>query len=164
MCIGIPVCALIVAGLVLLNIHWTYRYRVIQPMLQEVLGSQVKIGHYHRIYFPNPGFMATDISLQRKSAPNLPPLGSITSVTVQGRWTDLILLRDEVRQVDITGMHIVVPAVGSPENKEDFPPGSSSGFAGPEALIQQLRIHDSLLDIIRPKGGRFSFPIHKLTN
>jgi len=163
MCTGIPVCALIVAGLVLLNIHWPYRYRVIQPMLQEVLGSQVKIGHYHRIYFPNPGFMATDISLQRKSAPNLPPLGSITSVTVQGRWTDLLLLRDEVREVDITGMHIVVPAVGSAENKEDFPPGSSSGFAGPEALIQQLRIHDSLLDIMRPKHGRFSFPIHMLT-
>jgi len=163
LCAGIPACVLAVVGLILLNVHWPYRYRVIQPMLEEVLGSQVKIGHYHRIYFPNPGFMATDISLQRKSAPNLPPLGSITSVTVQGRWTDLILLRDEVRQVDITGMHIVVPAVGSPENKEDFPPGSSSGFAGPEALIQQLRIHDSVLDIMRPKGGRFSFPIHMLT-
>jgi len=162
MCSGIPTCVLIVVGLVLLNIHWPYRYRVIKPMLEEVFASQVQIGHYHRVYFPNPGFMATDITLQRKSAPNLPPLGSISSVTVEGRWSDLLLLRKEVRSVDITGLHIVVPAIGSRENHEDFPPGSSSGFTGPEAAVQQLRIHDSTLDIMRAHGGRYSFPIRML--
>jgi hypothetical protein len=162
MCTGIPTLVLIILGLVLVSIHWPYRYRVIKPLLEEVLASQVKIGHYHRTYFPHPGFMATDITLQRKSAPGLPPLGSISSVTVQGRWSDLLLLRKQVRSVDITGLHIIVPAIGSRENHEDFPPGSSSGFTGPEAAVQQLRIHDSTLDIMRAHGGRYSFPIRML--
>src|ERR1700683_5374190 len=93
---GVLVLSIVVltgAAVLFINAHWPYRYRTIQPLLQEVLGSQVKMGHYHLIYFPNPGFMATDITLSRKSAPGLPPLGSINSVTVKGAWTDMLLLR-----------------------------------------------------------------------
>jgi hypothetical protein len=150
---------LVGAGATFIDAHWPYRYRTIEPLLEEVLGSQVKMGHYHRIYFPNPGFMATDITLSRKSAPDLPPLGSINSVTVQGAWTDLLLLRKQVRAVDITGLHIVIPPLGSSANRKDFPPGSSSSFAGPTVVVEQLRIHESTLDIMRANGSRYSFPI-----
>jgi hypothetical protein len=60
-------------------------------------------------------------------------------------------------------MHIVVPALGSRENHEDFPPGSSAGFAGPSAVVEVLRIHDSLLDFMRKDGSRYSFPIRLLS-
>jgi AsmA-like C-terminal region len=150
-------------GILFINIHWPYRYRNIKPLLEEVLASQVTIGHYHRVYFPNPGFMATEITLRRKTAPDLPPLGSIESVVVEGTWRDLLMMRERVRSVDITKMHIVVPALGSRENHEDFPPGSSASFAGPSAVLEELRIHDSLLDIMRSNGDRFSFPIRMLT-
>jgi hypothetical protein len=160
---GSGLTALIVAGVVFMNVHWPYRYREVKPLLEEVLASQVKIGHYHRVYFPNPGFMATEITLRRKTAPDLPPLGSIESVVVEGTWRDLLLLRERVRSVDITKMHIVVPALGSRENHEDFPPGSSASFGGPSAVLEELRIHDSLLDIMRSNGDRFSFPIRMLT-
>ncbi|MGA2847954.1 MAG: AsmA-like C-terminal region-containing protein [Terracidiphilus sp.] len=132
-------------------------------MLQEVLGSHVKIDHYHRIYFPNPGFMATDITLSRDSAPNLPPLGTMQSVSVQGTWLDLLMLRKVVRLVDITGLHIVIPPLGSDANHKDFPPGSSADFGGPSAVVEELRFHDSTLDIMRVNGSRFSFPIKELT-
>jgi hypothetical protein len=155
--------ALTAAGIAFINVHWPYRYRTIEPLLEEVLGSQVKIGHYHRIYFPNPGFMATDITLSRNSAPDLPPLGSISGVTVQGTWTDLLLLRDRVGQVDITGLHVFIPALGSHANHEDFPPGSSASFGGPTAVVEELRIHESTLDIMRANGKRYSFPILLLT-
>jgi len=146
-----------------MNVHWPYRYREIKPLLEEVLASQVKIGRYHRVYFPNPGFMATEITLRRKTAPDLPPLGSIESVVVEGTWRDLLLLRKRVHSVDITKMHIVVPAAGSREIHEDFPPGSTASFEGPSAVLEELRIHDSLLDIMRSNGDRFSFPIRMLT-
>jgi hypothetical protein len=107
--------------------------------------------------------MATEITLQRETAPNLPPLGSIDSVLVQGTWGDLLTMRKRVRQVDITGMRIVVPALGSKENHEDFPPGSSASFGGPSAVVEVLRVHDSLLDIMRKDGSRYSFPIRLLT-
>ena len=142
--------------------HWPYRYRVVKPLMEDVLASQIRIGRYHRTYFPSPGFVAEDITMQRKSAPDQPPLGHVDKLVVQGRWRDLVLLQERVRLVDITGLHVVIPAPGSRANHEDFPPGSSSDFTGPETLIENLLIHNSVLDILRTNGGRFSFVFHEL--
>lgn len=157
-----PIAILIAALFVYISTNWPYRYRIVQPILEEVLASHVKIGRYHRVYFPNPGFMATDITLVRKSATNLPPLGTASSVMVQGTWLDLLMLRRRLRQVDITGLHIVVPPLGSPANHQDFPPGSSADFGGPTTAIEHLLLHQSTLDIMRADGSRYSFPIQQL--
>jgi hypothetical protein len=132
-------------------------------MLEEVLGGQVTIAHYHRTYFPNPGFMASGISFDRNPTSGVPPLGTVNSLVVQGTWLDLLMFRERVRQVDLTGLHIIIPPEGSAANRKEFPPGSSSSFSGPETLIDQLRIHDSTLDVVRAEGGTYSFPIRMLT-
>ena len=153
---------LLALGVYFANAHWPYRYRIVKPLLEGVLASQLQISSYHRTYFPHPGFVASGITLRRKSAPDLPPLGSVDKLFVQGRWSDLLMLRERVALVDITALHIVVPAIGSRANHEDFPPGSASDFSGPETLIDQLKIHNSVLDIMRINGQRFSFPIGEL--
>jgi hypothetical protein len=153
---------LLLAGVYFVDAHWPFRYRVVKPMLEDVLGSQLHISSYHRTYFPHPGFVAKGITLRRKSATDLPPLGSIDELIVQGRWSDLLMLRARVALVDITGFHIVVPALGSRANHEDFPPGSASDFVGTDTLIDQLRIHQSVLDIMRSNGMRYSFPVSEL--
>ncbi len=165
--VWLPICAFALLSMGLLVViladgHWPYRYRIIKPMLEEVLGGQVTIAHYHRTYFPNPGFMASGITLDRNPTPKVSPLGTIASVSVQGSWLDLLMFREQVRQVDLTGLHLVIPAPGSPASEKDFPPGSSLSFSGPDTLIEQLRIHDSELDVIRAEGGTYSFPIHML--
>jgi hypothetical protein len=162
LCLVFTTAVFMATGVYFVSANWPYRYRTVEPLLQEVFASHVKIGHYHRIYFPNPGFMAADITLSRNSAPNLPPLGSARNLTVQGAWLDLLLLRKRVRLVDITGLHIVIPASGSAANHEDFPSGSSADFGGPTAVVEQLRVHDSALDIMRADGSRYSFPIRQL--
>jgi hypothetical protein len=154
--------AVLAIGFVEINAHWPYRYRVVKPLLEDVLGGQLQITHYHRTYFPHPGFAATGIVLRRKSALDIPPLGSVDTLFVQGSWIDLLLLRQRVTLVDMTGVHIVVPVPGSRANKEDFPPGSAQDFSGPDALIETLRLHASVLDIMRADGRPFSFPIREL--
>src|SRR5579863_3761473 len=121
----VAVAAAVLLGVRFANEHWPYRYRIVKPLLEDVLGSQIAITHYHRTYFPRPGFVAEGITLRRKSAPDLPPLGSVEQLAVQGTWIDLLLLRQRVRLVDIQGLHIVVPTPGSRANQEDFPPGSA---------------------------------------
>ena len=145
-----------------INAHWPYRYRVAKPLLEDVLGSQIQIARYKRTYLPNPGFVATGVTLRRKSAPDQPPLGTAQQLVVQGSWIDLVMLRQKVQFVDIEGLHIVVPAPGSRANHEDFPPGSTADFAGPNTLIEKLKIHNSLLEVMRPGGGRLSYPIREL--
>ena len=159
---GAGLVVLLGAGVFLANAHWPYRYRVVKPLLEDVLGSQIAITHYHRTYFPHPGFVAEGLTLRRKSAMDLPPIGSVDQLAVQGTWADLLMLRPVVRLVDMQSLHLVIPAPGSRANREDFPPGSASDFAGPDTLIEELKIHNGLLDIMRANGLRFSFPIKEL--
>jgi hypothetical protein len=151
-----------VFGIRWINAHWPYRYRNVEPLLQKLFASQVKIDHYHRIYFPHPGFVATGVTLRRNSAPDLPPIGTLRGLVVQGEWGDLLLLRDRVRLVDVEGLDVVIPPVGSRENHEDFPPGSAADFSGPTTVVEKFNLHDSKLDIMRTDGGRYSFPIRQL--
>jgi hypothetical protein len=155
----VAVAAVLATAVGLISANWPYRHRKIKPMLEDVLASQVTFTGYHRIYFPNPGFVATGITMRRKSAPDLPPLGHVDTMVVEGRWSDLFLLRRRVQLLDVTGLHIIVPALGSKENHQEFPPGSGSDFDGPDTKIERLVIHSSQLDIMRPSGKPLIFPI-----
>ncbi len=60
--------------------------------------------------------------------------------------------------VDDTGLHVVVPPMGSRENHEDFPPGSGKDFSGPDTMIERFVVHKSLLDIpCELTGGIYRF-------
>jgi hypothetical protein len=132
-------------------------------MLEDVLTSDVKFTGYHRIYFPRPGFEATGITIRRKTAPaGTPPLGRIDSVRVVGTWTDLVMLRRRVEQVDITGFRIVIPAIGSNASKLSFPSGSGNEFKGPDTMIERLIVHRSLLEILREHDPPLTFPIKQV--
>jgi AsmA-like C-terminal region len=161
-CVIVAVGVLLAVAAVLISANWPYRHRKIASMLEDVLASEVTFTGYHRTYFPRPGFVATGITMKRKSAPDLPPLGHVDSMAVAGTWSDLIMLRRRVEFVDITGLHVVVPPIGSKENHEDFPAGSGKDFDGPDTAIEHFAVHNSLLDIMRTNGQRFSFPIKEL--
>jgi hypothetical protein len=154
--------ACVMAGIWFVGQNWPYRYRKMKPLLEDVLGCQIVITRYHRTYFPNPGFIATGLTLQRKSAPDQPPIGTVQTFFVQGRWIDLLMMRRQVQLVDITGFHLVLPPPGSKAAQEDFPAGSTADFTGPDTPIARLEIHDSVLDVLRENGSRFSFPIRQL--
>lgn len=160
--VGVAVLALLVAGIYVADQYWPYRYRNVKPLLEQVLASKVTVSAYHRTYFPHPGFVAKALTLRRNSAPDLPPVGSTEDLIVQGSWLDLLLFRRRVRLVDIKGLHVVIPPVGSRASREDFPPGSSGDFTGPVTTVQTLIIHGAVLDILRTNGGRYTYPIRKL--
>jgi hypothetical protein len=125
-------------------------------------GCKAPCQGYHRTYFPNPGFVATGLTLRRNFAADVPPIGSARNLVVRGRWTDLLLFRHRVRLVEVEGLHIVLPANGSRAQREDFPPGSSTDFSGPPTIVEQLDIHNAVLDIMRTDGNRYSFTIREL--
>jgi hypothetical protein len=161
----IVITALIVVGAVgfyFVSVNWPYRHRKIKPLLESALASQVEITSYYRTYFPNPGFVAMGLTLRRKSALDLPPLGHAQMMVVQGRWSDLLLLRRRVQTVEVTGLHIVVPPIGSKANHANFPPGSTSDFTGPDTAIEMFKIHNSILEIMTNDGKRLIFPVREL--
>src|SRR3954468_3734326 len=82
--IAVSLLVLLTAGFIFVSANWPYRYRKIKPMLEEALASQLDIKSYHRTYFPNPGFVAKGLTLRRKSALYLPPLGHAEMMVVHG--------------------------------------------------------------------------------
>src|SRR5215475_8757307 len=160
--IGLPVLVLLVVGIYIVDQYWPYRYRNVRPLLEQVLASHITVSAYHRTYFPHPGFVAKALTLRRNTAPDLPPVGSTEDLIVQGSWLDLLLFRRQVRLVDIKGLHVVIPAVGSRAMQEDFPPGSSGDFAGPLTAVEKLVIHGAVLDLMRKNGDRYTYPIREL--
>jgi len=159
---GFAVLAGVMIGIWFAGQNWPFRYRKMKPMLEEVFGSQVAISNYHRVYFPNPGFIATGLTIRRKSAPGQPPLGTVQTLFVRSRWIDLLLLHKRIQLVEMTGVHLVLPPPGSEAARQEFPSGSIGDFRGPETPIARLEIHASTLDILRRNGSRFTFPIHHL--
>lgn len=164
---GLILCGFVLLGAVMTGIwfagqYWPFRYRIMKPLLEDTFGCQIAIQHYHRTYFPNPGFVAEGLTLRRKSAPHQPPIGTIVRLTIQSHWSDLFLLRKRIQLLEMDSVHLVLPPPGSPASKEDFPPGSAVDFDGPETRIQTLQINNSQLDILRTDGGRFSFPVAQL--
>ena len=144
------------------NVFWPYRYRNVEPLLENVLASRIKMDHYRRTYFPHPGFVATGITLRRDHTPGTPPVGTAVELRVQGEWNDFLMLHRSVPLVFIQGLHIVIPPVGSRANQEDFPPGSSMDFAGPVTPVETLHLHDAELDVQRTDGGDYKYPVHDL--
>lgn len=161
---GGGICFMVLAAIAIYFIvtYWPYRHRVVDPQLSDVFGSEVKFSQYHRTYFPDPGFVASGITLRRKSAPDQPPFGSVQKVVVRGRWSDLFMLRKRVEMVEVSGLHVVVPPPGSRANREEFPSGSLTDFEGPDILIDYCVFRDAVLDIMSPNGHRTSFRFHRL--
>ena len=159
----IAVAALLAAGVVFASVNWPYRHRKIRPMLEDVLTSNVTFSKFHRVYFPHPGFVATGVTIRRKTAPpGAPPLGHIDTLVFEGTWSDLIRLRHRVELIDITGFHIIVPAIGSNENRVSFPQGSSKEFSGPDTMIGRLVVHNSLLEVREKSGDKLLFRIKQV--
>lgn len=159
---AVALLAAAVAGSFFANVFWPYRYRNVEPLMEKLMASQIKIDHYRRTYFPHPGFVASGLILRRNSAPDLPPVGTAQELIVQGEWNDLVRLRHRVVLVQVEGLHVVIPPVGSKANHEDFPPGSSEDFAGPTTGVENFVLHNAQLDILRTNGGRYTYPIKQL--
>lgn len=146
----------------LLVVHWPFRYRNMEPLLERVFASKVSIQHFRLIYLPNPGFVADGITLRRNTASDLPSVGFARHLRVEGRWMDLLTLQRRLRFVEIDGLHIVIPPVGSRGNKENFPPGSTGDFSGPATVVEDLDFRDAELDIQRSEITQFAYPIRRL--
>lgn len=141
------------------SVHWPYRYREIKPLLEDAFGSQVFIQSYHRTYFPSPGFVARGVRLHRRSAPNAPDIGYADTMAVQGTWRNLLMLRRRVEKVEVAGLHVTIPPKGSRALAEDFPPGSSSDFTGPDTSISHFLVHNAVLEIQDGQGPGVQFKI-----
>jgi hypothetical protein len=159
----------VIAGLVvictLLGVYlwrrWPYRGREVLPALAQAFSSTIQVGSYQRFYFPHPGFVAHNVILRLHGSTNIPPLASVDTLTATGSYIDFMIRPHHLHVLDIQGLHVQIPASGTPGNGTKFLSGPSSPST---AIIDEITANQSVLEVNTAEGkAPLRFFIHTLT-
>ena len=141
--------------------RWPYRGREVIPSIAETFSSTVTVGSYKRFYFPSPGFTAHNIVLRLHGSTNIPPYTTIETLTATGSYIDFIFRPHHLSSLDIVGLHVQIPASGTPENGTKFLSGSSTPST---IIVDKITANQSVLDISTAQNQPpLHFAIHTLT-
>ncbi|MGB7134110.1 MAG: AsmA-like C-terminal region-containing protein [Acidobacteriaceae bacterium] len=115
--------AAVLVGVDLMFFFWPFRYRQVQPLLEQVFRSRVSVQEYHRTYFPHPGFVAEGVTFYRHGDTAIPPLARVKRMQVIGTWTTLLFHPHLLYQIRLEGLHVQIPPSGTNARGMDFDQG-----------------------------------------
>lgn len=160
--------AVVVAAMIgvhLMFFFWPFRYREVHPLLEQVFRSRVVVGHYHRTYFPYPGFVADGVTFYRHGDTRIPPLATITRMRVMGTWTNLFLHPHRLHEMLLEGVHVRIPPPGTKARGMDFDQGVIDTSQS-KLQIETIVADATTLDFLRQGEGplRFVFSTLRVEN
>jgi uncharacterized protein involved in outer membrane biogenesis len=149
----------VIAGFCLLATYWPFRYREVHPLLEETFQSRVVVQHYHRTYFPHPGYVAEGVTFYRHGDTRIPPLATMHRMTVVGRWTNLLFHPHKLHEIRLDGLRVQIPPAGTTARGTDFDQGMVSSSTQ-KIEIETIVADGSTLDFLHHNGPplRFQLP------
>jgi hypothetical protein len=163
--IVLAVVAAAMIGVHLMFFFWPFRYREVHPLLEQVFRSRVMVGHYHRTYFPYPGFVADGVTFYRHGDMRIPPLATIARMRVMGTWTNLFLHPHRLHEMLLEGVHVQIPPPGTKARGMDFDQGVIDTSQS-KLQIETIVADATTLDFLRRGEGplRFLFASLRVQN
>jgi hypothetical protein len=147
-------CAILVAlavGGALIAPHWPFTPEAAAKSLGDAFASRVQFGTFHEIWFPHPGFNATNVTF-------IPTKGAeagnahVDKLHVDAGWFGLF--RHHVREMTFDGVNVWVRALGE---------GAFAGHAG-DSVIEQAELRKAVLQVGQNNNQRFEFADVDLKN
>src|ERR1700722_5494507 len=153
--LGIVAALVVAAGvwLFLLVRNWPFKEQAVIKALQDRFARQVEIRSFRLTYFP-PGCVASGVSFLHRKRKDLPPLITVATLTVRGSYHGL--LTQSVNQVDVAGLHIVIPPKGQNDQEPNVFPLTNS-VSGKNLAIGEIVTQDALLDFLPDSPGNEPF-------
>jgi len=143
-------CLLVFCAATLFATVWPFREAAIVKELEEDSFSKVTVGSFHKIYFPYPGCVLENVVFQHNRTSGAPPLITVQRLRIEGDLAGLFA--KHVRLVQLEGMHIFVPPLGS--EKFETPKRSS-------VVVDHLVADGAILEVASRDEGtpplRFEF-------
>lgn len=158
------VTALIAAAMITVHLmffFWPFRYREVHPLLERTFRSKVDVSRYHRIYFPNPGFVAENVTFYRHGDMNIPPLATMKRMTVAGNWFNLLFHPHTLYKITVDGLHVQIPPPGTQARGMDFDQGVISSSQS-ELKIEAISADHTVLDFLRRDQPPLEFQFAQL--
>jgi hypothetical protein len=111
--------AIILAGLlaiaaVLLTFHWPFTSKAVTRSWEQLLQSKVQTGHFQKIFFPHPGYIAEEVVITRNFPPGTPPLASVHKIICRASWFAILSFTHRISHLRLEGVQISVPAYFPP--------------------------------------------------
>ena len=154
------------AGIAVMLTYWPFRYREVHPLLEHTFRSKVMVKHYHRTYFPHPGYVAEGVTFYRHGDTQIPPLATLDRMTVVGKWTNLIFHPHELYEIRLGGLHVRIPPSGTKARRLDFNEGVVAS-SQQTIQIETIVADGTTLDFLGENGRpplRLQFPLLQLHN
>ncbi|HEX4769896.1 MAG TPA: AsmA-like C-terminal region-containing protein [Bryobacteraceae bacterium] len=136
-------------------INWPFTSKATIASLERVSASEVEVAHFHKLFFPKPGYIAEDVKFKRPTAPHDRPLATIAKITCLDNWLALLTFTHTIDRMNLEGVQVYIPShVPPPIHKH---PNETI-----KTTVTELIANGAVLDIApRQTGGqtlRFEFP------
>ena len=153
--VGAAVVALAVAlGAVLLALNWPFTQAAVTKALQDRFAKDVKIGKFRSTYFP-PRCVAEGIEFLHRRRKDLPPLITVQTLTIRTGYSGLLRIHKLVNEVQVAGLHVLVPPKSSDGSHETFPLTSSTSDNTP--TFGEITADGAVLEFISREPGEDRF-------
>ena len=139
--------------LVLLIRNWPFTQQAVAQALKDRFARQVRIRSFRPTYFP-PGGVAEGVSFLHRRRKDMPPLITVTTLTIRGSYRGLLAFHKSVDKVEISGLKIQVP----PKNGDK--PGLlplTNSVSGKTLTIGEITTDGALLEFISKEPGQEPF-------
>jgi len=152
---GIASLLLVVAiAATLLVLNWPFTEPAVARALQDRFARNVKIGAFHRTYFP-PGFIAQDVQFLHRKRQDLPPLITVQTLTVRASYSGLLRIHQQLNTVQIAGLHVIIPPKSSGGTKQVFP--LTTSVSGKNLAIGEIATDNAVLEFLPRQRGADRF-------
>jgi hypothetical protein len=145
----------------LLAVNWPFTQTAVTKALEDRFARDVKIREFRSTYFP-PGCVAEGIEFLHRTRKDLPPLITVQTLTIRAGYRDLLRIHKSVNDVQVAGLHVLVPPKSPDSARQTFPLTNST--SGKTLTIGQITTDNAVLEFIsaRPAEDRFILKIDHL--
>jgi len=156
------VAAGVAVGATLLVLNWPFTEAAVTKALEDRFARDVKIRKFRTTYFP-PGCVAEGIEFLHRKRKDLPPLITVQTLTLRAGYTGLLRIHKQVNDVQVAGLHVLVPPKDPHGSRHIFPLTNST--SGKTLTIGEITADGAVLEFIsdQPVEERFTLGIDQLT-
>jgi hypothetical protein len=131
------------SGAILLTLHWPFTQAAVTKALEDRFARDVKIAKFRVTYFP-PGCVAEGIEFLHRQRKDLPPLITVQTLTIRAGYTGL--LHNQLNDVQVAGLHVLVPPRNPDASRQTFPFTNST--SGKNLTIGEITTDGAVLEFM----------------
>jgi AsmA-like protein len=159
---GVFVALIFAVATILLVRNWPFTRQAVTAALQDRFARTVEIRNFRSTYFP-PGCVAEGVSFLQRKHKELPPLITVRTLVVQASYAGMFSLHKRVSQVQVIGLHVLVPPAG-PHGPSDSVMPLTDSSSNDTLAIAEIRADGAVLEFMSGRRDKepFKLEVHQL--